>query len=170
MTTNKALFLDRDGTINVDKGYVYKIDDFRLIDGILDVAAAAVGRGYKIIVVTNQSGIARGFYTQEDFDRLTAHMKKIFAAAGAPIDAVYHCPLLESPDRKPSPGMFVKARDAFNLDMTASVCVGDSETDVEAAMNAGVGTTFLLSAQKKESKATAVVSELKEVVSFLIQE
>ena len=165
---NKALFLDRDGTINVDTGYTYRIDDFRFTDGIVDLCRAAQENGYKIIVVTNQSGIARGYYTENDFHVLTAHMNALFQKEGVAVADVFFCPFLNGEDRKPNPGMFFKARDKYALDMPSCVGVGDKERDVEAGLNAGVGRNFLLSDTTAASKATKVVKSLKEVIPFLI--
>lgn len=167
---NKALFLDRDGTINVDEGYVYKPEDFHLIDGIEDLMRAAAGLGYKIIVVTNQSGIARGYYTEEDFRKITDYMISLFAEKNIPVDGVYHCPFLEGPDRKPASGMFFKAQKDFDIDMNASVCLGDSERDVTAALGAGIKKAFLLSEKVTVSNAFKIVRTPKEVVSFLTKE
>ena len=166
----KALFLDRDGVINVDRGYVHKIEDFRLADGIVSLCVCALALRYEIIVVTNQSGVARGYYTEEDFKKLNDYMLDLFAGYEAAITDVFHCPLLESEDRKPEPGMFLKAKRKHNIDMGASVSLGDSERDIEAALRAGVGRNYLLSLQGEapsESKATKIVKSLKEVEILL---
>lgn len=167
---NKALFLDRDGTINVNSGYVCKPEDFFLIDGIETLMRAARDAGYKIIVVTNQSGIARGYYTEADYEKITAYMTDLFAQKGIKIDAVYHCPDLESPDRKPASGMFFKAQKAFDLNMTDCLCLGDSETDVQAALGAGVEKAFLIAPPDTASAAFKIVQSPQEVVSFLCKE
>lgn len=142
-----ALFLDRDGVINVDAGYTCKIDDFRFIDGVFDLCSAARELGYLLIVVTNQSGIGRGFYTEAEFQHLTAWMRKRFAAEGAPIDAVYHCPYhpdglgqyrKQSDWRKPAPGMLLQAAKDLDVALARSLLVGDSEHDIVAAQAAGL--------------------------------
>lgn len=150
----KALFLDRDGVINIEKKYVYKVEDFEFMDGIFQLVHAAQERGYLPIVITNQAGIARGYYTEEDFRALTQWMGKEFLSQGISIAKVYHCPFhpeagighykIDSPDRKPRPGMFFRARDEFNLDLTNSILIGDRESDIEAGRNAGVGRLMLL--------------------------
>ena len=140
----KALFLDRDGTINVDYGYVYQIEKFQIIDGIFELCQKAQEKGYLIIVITNQSGIERNYYTLEDFKNLTNHMIKIFKEQNIQIHDVFYCPSLNSPDRKPNPGMFLKAKEKYNIDMNASISVGDKTTDIQAAEKAGVGKNFLL--------------------------
>lgn len=139
----KALFLDRDGVINEDLGYVYRSEDFKLIDGVIDFCKEMQGRGYEIIVITNQSGIARGYYTESDFEKITAHMVDLFASAGVTITDVFHCPSLEGPDRKPAPGLFLKAREKYGIDMAASVNIGDKDRDLAAGRAAGVGVNIL---------------------------
>jgi len=139
----KALFLDRDGVINVDSGYVHRVEDFVPVEGVFEFCKEAVRRGYLLIVITNQSGIARGMFTELDFEALTVHMRALFASAGCPLTDVFHCPELEGPDRKPAPGMFLKARDRWQLDMAASVSVGDSPRDLVAGEAAGVGRNLL---------------------------
>ena len=140
----KALFLDRDGTINVDYGYVYQIEKFQIIDGVFELCQKAQEKGYLIIVITNQSGIERNYYTLDDFKILTNHMIKIFKEQNIQIHDVFYCPSLNSPDRKPNPGMFLKAKEKYNIDMNASISVGDKTTDIQAAEKAGVGKNFLL--------------------------
>ncbi|MCQ2915063.1 MAG: D-glycero-beta-D-manno-heptose 1,7-bisphosphate 7-phosphatase [Alphaproteobacteria bacterium] len=165
---DKALFLDRDGTINIDHGYVYKIDDFKLKDGILELCHCAQEKGYKIIVITNQSGIERGFYTIDDYEKVTQYMIDLFKSEGITITDVFSCPHLTSPDRKPNPGMFLKAKEKYNIDMFKSYSVGDKERDIEAALNAGVGHNYLLSDNKlKLSKATKVCTSLIDVKNEL---
>lgn len=150
-----ALFLDRDGVINVDRGYVHCIEDFEWLPGIFDLARAAVDGGLLIVVVTNQSGIGRGYYLPEDFQVVTAYMRARFAAEGAPLAAVYHCPFhpdalwpehraADHPLRKPRPGMILAARDELGIDLTSSILIGDRASDIEAGAAAGVGTLVLI--------------------------
>jgi D-glycero-D-manno-heptose 1,7-bisphosphate phosphatase len=165
----KALFLDRDGVVNVEKNYLYKIDDFELMDGILDVCRHYEAKGYLIIIVTNQSGISRGYYTQEDFYRLSQWMVEYFKSLGITLTHIYHCPHHESIDglcdcRKPEPGMFLEAQRDFDLDMESSVMIGDNERDIQAAIRAGVATNILLSTQARESAANKIVKSLKELL------
>ncbi len=135
----KALFLDRDGTINVDYGYVYEPERFVFIDGVFDFCRTAQDKGYLLIVVTNQSGIERGYFTEADFAAITKYMVDKFAEAGVTITDVFHCPSLEGSDRKPEPGMFLKAKEKYDIDMTVSLNIGDSARDLEAGRRAGVG-------------------------------
>lgn len=139
---NKALFLDRDGTINVDYGYVYQSEKFELIDGIIDLCKTAQEKGYLIIVITNQSGVARGYYTDADFQKLNQHMIDIFATKGVKITDVFYCPELAGPRRKPECGMFIEAMEKYNIDMANSVSIGDKDRDIEAGRKAGVGKNF----------------------------
>ncbi len=140
----KALFLDRDGTINVDTGYVYRIEDFKLIDGIVDLCLAAQQNDYLLIIITNQSGIARGYYSEHDYAQFTDHMLAELAKAGVRISDVFHCPHLDGEDRKPRPGMFLKAQHQYDIDMSASLSLGDKQRDIDAAELAGVGRNFLV--------------------------
>lgn len=140
----KALFLDRDGTINIDYGYVYQIEKFEFLDGIFELCQKAQEKGYMIIVITNQSGIARGYFTEKDFHKITLYMTSEFAKKGITIADVFYCPDLEGPRRKPECGMFLEAKAKYNIDMSASVSVGDKDRDVEAGIKAGCGKNFLL--------------------------
>lgn len=139
----KALFLDRDGTINIDYGYVFQKEKFTFIDGIFDLCRKAQEKGYLIIVITNQSGIARGYFTEADFAELNSWMIEQFSQHGIHIMDVFYCPELNGERRKPNAGMFFEARDKYRIDMAQSVSVGDKPRDVEAGKNAGVGRNFL---------------------------
>jgi len=144
---SRAVFLDRDGTINVEKDYLYLIEDFAFIKG----APAAIKRfndaGFLVVVVTNQSGVARGYYTLRDVDRLHTHIQEQLLAVGARVDAFYICPhhptqgqgayLTECDCRKGAPGMLLQAADEHDIDLTASWIVGDKLADVEAGIRAG---------------------------------
>lgn len=147
---NKALFLDRDGTINIDYGYVGSVDKFEFIDGVFEFCAIAQSLGYKIIVITNQSGIARGYYTVADYETVTKYMCDEFMKHGIKITDVLYCPELSGPNRKPAPGLFIIARDKHNIDMSKSVSVGDKERDLEAARAAGISRNFLFKNNYKE--------------------
>jgi D-glycero-D-manno-heptose 1,7-bisphosphate phosphatase len=133
--------LDRDGVINIDDGYVYKIDEFKFISGIFDFALKFRKAGYKIFVITNQSGIARGYYTVEDFRKVTSFMEKEFLKRGVTISKTYFCPCLPPEEclcRKPNPYMLLQARDEFQIDLENSIFVGDKSSDIEAGNRAGV--------------------------------
>lgn len=148
-----ALFLDRDGVINEYRPYVHRIADFQFIDGIFDLVAAAGKAGYLTIVVTNQAGIGRGLYTEQDFWRLTDWMTARFADHGCRIDRVSFCPThpqqgigqycVDSERRKPRPGMILEAAKDFAIDLGQSILIGDKASDIQAGLAAGVGTTVL---------------------------
>lgn len=142
----KALFLDRDGTINVDRHYVHREEDFEWVPGIVELCLAAQEAGYALIVITNQSGIERGYFTEETYTRFTGYMKDRFAAEGVTLTDVLHCPYLNHPDRKPEPGLFLKAQEKWGIDMAASLSLGDKPRDVQAGLNAHVGRNYLLDA------------------------
>lgn len=146
---NKALFLDRDGVINKEKNYLYKIDDFEFIDGVFEACRHFQELGYLIIVITNQAGIARGKYAETDFRILTGWMIDQFRQERIEIAKVYHCP--HHPDfsgececRKPHPGMILQAQKEFDIDLGHSILVGDKNSDIEAGINAGIGKNYLV--------------------------
>ena len=151
---NRALFLDRDGVINVDTGYVGKIEDFRFVDGIFQFCKDIQSKGYLIIVVTNQAGIARGYYKEAEFLTLNDWMLEQFMLQGVEVTDVYYCPYhpeygvgeykVDSADRKPNPGMILRARDDYCIDLSHSVLVGDKEDDLVAGYKAGVGLIVFL--------------------------
>lgn len=166
---SKALFLDRDGVVNIEKNYLHKIEDFELMDGIVEVCRAYQEQGYLILIVTNQSGISRGYYTEDDFAHLSRWMVGHFKELGITITHIYHCPHHENIDgicecRKPEPGMFLEAQREYDLNMAESVMIGDNERDIEAAMRAGVGMNILLSKEADTSKANKIVHSLRELL------
>jgi D-glycero-D-manno-heptose 1,7-bisphosphate phosphatase len=149
MPGSRALFLDRDGVINHDSGYTSKAADFTFIDGIFDLCREAKRLGYLLIVVTNQAGIGRGYYSEEDFLGLTKWMCERFEQEHAPLTAVLHCPShpehgigrykIDSFDRKPNPGMLLRAAEIHGINLSHSIMVGDKDSDMQAALKAGVG-------------------------------
>jgi D-glycero-D-manno-heptose 1,7-bisphosphate phosphatase len=151
---HRAVFLDRDGVINVDRHYLHRTEDFEFIAGVPQALQRLQQAGWKLVVVTNQSGIARGMYTEDDYRRLTRHMRALLAETGVTLDAVLHCPHL--PDgpvaayciacecRKPAPGMLVQAALRLNLDLARSVMVGDKGSDLQAGRSAGVARCLLV--------------------------
>ncbi|WP_425806385.1 D-glycero-alpha-D-manno-heptose-1,7-bisphosphate 7-phosphatase [Desulfitobacterium sp. Sab5] len=140
---NKAVFLDRDGTINVDVNYLYRIEDFRFIEGMPQFIKKFNDWGYKVIVVTNQAGIARGYYTEKDMNKLHRFINNELKKIGAHIDAFYYCP--HHPDitgpchcRKPESGMILQAINDFNIDVKQSLLFGDKMWDIESAEKCGI--------------------------------
>lgn len=156
----KALFLDRDGTINIDKGYVFRIEDFEFQPGIFELIHEYVSQGYLIFIITNQSGIARGLYSENDYLQLTEWMKEEFRKKGIRIEKVYHCPHLpevsgECECRKPKPGLIVEAINEYAIDAKNSVMIGDKKRDIIAGEKAGIGKNlYIQNLLKKEAYRT----------------
>ncbi|WP_303816166.1 HAD family hydrolase [Acidaminococcus timonensis] len=145
----KAVFLDRDGVLDIDKGYIYRPDQVEWVQGAREAVALLHRLGYAIYVVTNQSGIARGYYTQKDMEALHAYMAKEMEKAGGQIDGFYFCPhhptkgvipelTIECNCRKPRPGMILQAMADHDLSREGSFLIGDNESDVQAALAAGI--------------------------------
>ena len=144
----KAAFFDRDGVLNVDKSYLYKIEDLEWIDGAKEALGYLTKKGYTIFVVTNQSGIARGYYTVDDMNKLHDFMAQHVAAAGGKIEKFYYCPHLpegkiaeyavECDCRKPKPGLILRAFEEYDIDKDAAFLIGDKLRDVESAEAAGI--------------------------------
>ncbi|WP_010681358.1 D-glycero-beta-D-manno-heptose 1,7-bisphosphate 7-phosphatase [Acetivibrio cellulolyticus] len=149
----KAVFLDRDGTINVEKNYVYKIEDFEFIDGTKEAIKRLNDNDYKVIVITNQAGIARGYYKEEDVFKLHNFMNKELSKIGAQVDAFYYCPhhptagdekyRIECNCRKPKSGLIVKAVKDFELDLSKCWLIGDKESDIIAGQRVGIKTILV---------------------------
>jgi D-glycero-D-manno-heptose 1,7-bisphosphate phosphatase len=166
-----ALFLDRDGVINKNHGFVSEVENFDFMEGIFEITSWMKSRGYYLVVVTNQSGIGRGLFSQEKFDTLTTWMRKRFNENNAELDLVLveiispEAPFVSGTQqarRKPGPGMFFEARDLLNIDLSKSIMIGDSLTDMEAAINAGVSMRFLLNSSKPVSANYRIVKNLTE--------
>lgn len=151
--SRKAAFIDRDGVLNEERAFVHRIEDFAFLPGAIEALRALKAAGYLLVIITNQSGIARGLYSEANYLELTAHMRERLQAAGATPDAVEYCPhLADAPIkryridcdcRKPKPGMLKRAIEALDIDATASFLVGDRLSDIEAGRAAGVGRCFL---------------------------
>ena len=145
---NKAVFFDRDGTLNEEVHYLHKIEDFKWIEGAIDAIKYCNDNGYLAIVITNQSGVARGYYPESDIMKLYDWMNDDLAKHGAHLDGIYYCPhhptgtvkeyAIECDCRKPKPGMLFKAQKDHNIDLRSSYLIGDSARDVECAEAAGV--------------------------------
>jgi len=180
MTTpmQKALFLDRDGVINIDTGYVNKIEGYTFNEGIFDLCRHFQNAGYLIIVITNQSGVARGMFTEEDFEALNTHMIDCFRDEGITITRVYPCfhhvdglpPYnIDCEDRKPGSGFFLKARDEYGIDMKSSLMIGDRKSDIKASSGAGVEHNFLIRSRYTEGIAEEgfrFVNSLAEILEI----
>ncbi|WP_439294875.1 D-glycero-beta-D-manno-heptose 1,7-bisphosphate 7-phosphatase [Lonepinella sp. BR2882] len=168
----KAIFLDRDGTLNVDHGYVYQIDDFQFIDGSIEALKELKSMGYLLVVVTNQSGIARGYFTEEQFLQLTEWFDWSLADCGVDLDGIYYCP--HHPDgkgefrqdcdcRKPKGGMLLQAIKELNIDPSKSFIVGDKIEDLQAGMEANVANKVLVKTGKP------VTEQGKNLADYVIE-
>lgn len=163
----RAAFIDRDGVINVDRAYVHRQEDFEFLPGVFDALRELRRLGFVLVVVTNQSGIGRGIYTEDQFDRLTRWMKSRLTAENASIDALYFCPhhprdaigayRLACNCRKPAPGMLLAAARDLDLDLRNSVMLGDKSSDLQAAQAAGLRHRFLLGTDGKLRPDTTAV-------------
>ncbi len=178
----RAVFLDRDGVINVDNGYVAKVDDFEFIEGVIEACQKLKEKGYLLVVITNQSGIARGYFSEEQFHTLTEWMDWSLADRGVDLDGIYYCPhhaekgigefKVDCDCRKPKPGMLLSAVEELNIDVSKSVLVGDKVSDIQAGIAAGVKTNYLVKTGKEitaegQELATAVFDDLAAVVEQL---
>lgn len=172
-----ALFLDRDGVVNHEIGYLHRIEDVRWVEGIISLCRTAMELGYKLVIVTNQAGIARGYYTMQQFDDLTSWMRAELARDGVHLDAVYCCPFhpegiideyrRDHEDRKPSPGMLHRAARELEIDLARSILIGDRCSDIAAANAAGLRQAFLISGTEErpcpgESMAIQSLAEAEQ--------
>jgi D-glycero-D-manno-heptose 1,7-bisphosphate phosphatase len=159
----RIIFLDRDGVINHDHGYVGEISKFDFIDGIFEACYHFIKLGYEIVVITNQSGIGRRYYSEKDFTNLTNWMIEEFKKKGIDILKVYHCPHSPEEDckcRKPEIGMITQATNDFDIDLEKSWLIGDKVSDIQAAINANIKNTILIksSYNKIEDKKIASIT------------
>lgn len=164
----KALFLDRDGVINVNHGYVHTAERTDWIPGIFDLVERADANGFVVVVVTNQAGIARGYYDEGEFERYTAWVHACFSRHGTALLATYHCPHHPAPGagrqgvacacRKPAPGMLLRAAGDFDISLRDSLLIGDQPSDIEAARRAGVNRTLLFSESELSNAADWLTS------------
>ncbi|WP_457627662.1 D-glycero-beta-D-manno-heptose 1,7-bisphosphate 7-phosphatase [Persephonella sp.] len=154
---NKAVFLDRDGVINEDYGYVHRIEDFHIYPEVFPALRMLQDAGYRLLIVTNQSGIAVGYYTEEDFKKVTGYMLEIFKKEGIYIDKVYYCPhhpegiipeyTMKCDCRKPASGMIRQGIKEFNIDPASSFLIGDKENDIRAAHKEGIKAALVKTGQ-----------------------
>ncbi|MET0106918.1 MAG: D-glycero-beta-D-manno-heptose 1,7-bisphosphate 7-phosphatase [Sedimenticola sp.] len=176
----RALFLDRDGVVNVDNDYIFRQEDFHFMEGIFEVCHTAQNLGYLLVIITNQSGIARGYYTEDDFNQLTEWMLGQFQSRGIGIARVYFCPHHPTLGtlryrkscrcRKPNPGMPLQAMEELDIDMQNSLLIGDKARDIRAGSSAGIGTNILLDPTADEAspaEADLVIGSLSEFVPWL---
>ena len=170
----KAIFLDRDGVINKEKNYLYKKEDFEFIDGVFEACRYFQEIGYQLVVVTNQSGISRGYYQEEDFHKITKWMLEQFESQNIKILDVFFCP--HGPEstcncRKPKPGMLLEAKEKHKIDMKNSWMIGDKEADVGAANAAGIKNTILVKTghdiDETNSNAKFILKSIKNTLDII---
>jgi len=167
---NKSFFLDRDGVINVEKDYLHQIEDFEFIEGIFELCQAAEQSGFCLIIVTNQSGIARGYYTEQQFNDLMSWVVDEFAKRGITITDVFHCPhhpihgtghyRTDCACRKPKPQMLIEAAKKHHLDLSESMLVGDKSSDIKAGQAAHLKTTALVGTGHPLSEADKNLADI----------
>jgi len=180
-----AVFLDRDGVINKDKGYVSKIDDFEFIEGSIEAMQLLKQNGYLVVVITNQSGIARGYYSEDEFMVLTEWMDWSLADRGVDLDGIYYCP--HHPEkgigdykqdcscRKPNTGMLDSAGKELDIDFANSYLVGDKLSDIQAGQKSHLKACYLVSTgkvlcEKGAEAADGVFKDLLSVVKSIVND
>lgn len=170
----KAVFLDRDGVINIEKEYLYKIEEFEFIDGVFESAIYLQKLGYKLFIITNQSGIARGYYSLDEFNKLSTWMMDEFSKKGVKIEKLYFCP--HGPDdncscRKPKTGMIDDALKEFDIDLAQSILIGDKISDIECAKNAKIGLSVIVKSghifDEKEVNADFIIDSIKDIPNII---
>jgi len=181
--SRRAAFIDRDGVLNEERAFVHRIEDFEFVPGAIEALRMLKAAGYLLVVVTNQSGIARGLYSEADYLALTGHMRARLEAEGISLDAVEYCPhlpdapvdryRLECDCRKPKPGMLRRAIQALDIEPGASFLVGDRLSDLEAGRAAGIGRCFLVRtgyalAEEAVARADAVYDDILACVRPLV--
>ena len=174
--TRRAVFLDRDGTINVEKDYLYKVEDFEFISGVPEAIKKLKDAGFQVIVVSNQSGIARGYFDESDVEKLHQYIQTELATYGTSIDAFYFCP--HHPDkglgaykvqcecRKGNPGMLLHAAREHDIDMKRSFMVGDKLADIEAGHRAGCQSLLVLTGYGEKTALKAAAEEVEKCPSL----
>lgn len=174
MSKLKAFFIDRDGVINIEKNYLFKINDFEFIDGVFEALSYLQEKGYKLFIITNQSGISRNLYTSQDFEILTNWMLDVLQNEKIYISSVEFCP--HSPEdncncRKPKTGMIENIMNRFDIDINESWLIGDKDVDIQCAYNMGINNTIQVRSGHlfEENKSTAQfiidsIKNIKEVI------
>ena len=171
--SNRALFLDRDGVVNEDHGFVHRVEDVIFQKGILELGRYFTARGWKIVIVSNQSGIARGYYGHEDVDKLHAFIREKFGFHKVNITDIFYCPHYPPVSgpcgcRKPEPGMFLEAAEKHGIDLPRSIMVGDKSSDMAAADAAGIERKYFLQGGYEYSPehGGTVIADLREIIAL----
>jgi D-glycero-D-manno-heptose 1,7-bisphosphate phosphatase len=167
---NRAIFLDREGVINKDTGFVYKIEDFKFLPNVFDSLRKFQAIGFKLFIVTNQSGIARGHYSIEDFNKLNKHMMEVFEKEDIKIEKVYFCPHHPKDNcecRKPSTFFIKQAENNYNLDLNSSWVIGDKLSDIEMGERGGCK-TLLIDSRHVSSSSVKKFKDLKDCYEAII--
>jgi len=171
---DKVVFLDRDGVLNIEKNYLYKIEDFEFIDGVFESLLYLQNLGYKLVIITNQSGIGRGYYTYEQYTELTVWLKKRFSEKGIDITEIFccpHSPTQECNCRKPKIGMIDEASKILDIDYKNSWLIGDKSSDIETAFNANIPNTIQVKTghefDDKSSKASHIINSIKQIDTII---
>ena len=171
---DKVIFIDRDGVINKEKNYLYKIEDFEFIDGVFNALGYLQNLGYKLVIITNQSGIGRGYYTKEQYDVLTKWIKEEFLHNHIFISEIYCCPHAPNDQcncRKPQIGMINQAAKVLDIDYKNSWVIGDKFSDIQTGINANIPNTIQVKTghdfNEKESKASFIINSIKDVLTII---
>ncbi len=171
---DKVVFIDRDGVVNIEKDYLYKIEDFEFIDGVFDALEYLQSLGYKLVIITNQSGIGRGYYSIEQYNTLTQWINEQFIDRNIFISGIYNCP--HTPDincncRKPRIGMINQASKILDIDYNHSWIIGDKSSDIETGLNANIPNTVQVKTghffNENESKASFVINSIKDIATII---
>lgn len=169
----KAAFLDRDGTLMIDRGYLGDPDGVELLPGVIDALKTLKSHGYLLIIVSNQSAVGRGMHPLEAIDAVNARMEQLLAAEGVQLDAILYCP--HAPEekcecRKPKPGLLLEAARRFNLDLAQSVMIGDAVRDIEAGIAAQCRYNFLIQdpPQTSQQNGCFIVPDLPAAVKIIL--
>ena len=170
----KVVFLDRDGVINIEKDYLYKIEEFEFIDGVFESLIYLQNLGYKLVIITNQSGIGRGYYTYEQYNILTSWMKQEFKNKNIDILEVFCCPHAPTENcncRKPKTGMIEDTTKLIDIDYSNSWLIGDKSSDIQTAINVNIPNTIqVLSGHKfdeKNSQAKYILNSIKDIPNII---
>ena len=170
MSKVKAFFIDRDGVINIEKNYLYKSKDFEFIDGVFDALRYLQLKGYKLFIITNQSGISRNFYTSKDFEILTRWMLDVLQKEKIYISGVEYCPHIHEENcncRKPRTGMIENIMNRFEIDLNKTWLIGDKDVDIQCAHNIGINNTIQVRSghmfDENNSTAQSIIDSIKNI-------